>query len=100
MSRRPPRSTRTDTLLPSPPHFRSHKLGTNPFAFGFVGSSDFHNGLSDSTESAYAGNGLNSTDPKVNLPDPAFAKAILSQKVNPAGEAAPAANMQIGRAQV
>ena len=69
------------------------KLGANPFAFGFVGSSDFHNGLSDSAESAYAGNGLNSTDPEVNLPDKAFARQILSQKVDPTGAGAPAANM-------
>jgi len=29
--------------------------GANPYRFGFVGGSDFHNGLSDSAESAYGG---------------------------------------------
>ncbi len=57
------------------------KVGANPFKLGFVAASDFHNGLSDSAESAYAGNSLFSTDPRVNLPDLEFARAILSQKV-------------------
>jgi len=30
-------------------------LGVNPFKFGVVGTSDFHNGLSDSSEGDYAG---------------------------------------------
>ncbi len=57
------------------------KVGTNPYKLGFVAASDFHNGLSDSAESAYAGAGLSSSDPKVNLPDLEFARAILSQTV-------------------
>ncbi|MBW8785817.1 MAG: DUF3604 domain-containing protein [Novosphingobium sp.] len=64
------------------------RLGTNPWKLGFVGSSDFHNGLSNADENAYAGNGLSSTDPRVNLPDREFARRILSQdphaSVNPA----------------
>lgn len=54
------------------------RLGRNPFKLGFVGGSDFHNGQSDSRESAYAGVGLSSTAPGVNLPDRAFAEDILS----------------------
>ncbi len=56
------------------------KVGANPFKLGFVAASDFHNGLSDSAENAYAGNSLFSTDPRVNLPDLEFARRILSQK--------------------
>lgn len=32
-----------------------NRIGVNPFHFGFAGGSDFHNGLSDSSESAYNG---------------------------------------------
>lgn len=60
------------------------KVGTNPFKLGFVAASDFHNGLSDSAESSYAGNGLSSTDPRVNLPDLNYARKILSQTVGAA----------------
>ncbi|MGE3690406.1 MAG: DUF3604 domain-containing protein [Novosphingobium sp.] len=60
------------------------KIGGNPFKLGFVAASDFHNGLSDSAENAYAGNSLFSTDPQVNLPDRAFARKILSQTVGAA----------------
>ncbi len=70
------------------------KVGANPFAYGFVASSDFHNGLSDSAESSYAGNGLNSTDPKVNLPDREFASLILGQKMQ-GGDGPP--NLSHGR---
>ena len=55
------------------------KAGANPFKFGFVGGTDFHNGLSNADENAYAGAGLNRTDPKVNLPDREFARRILSR---------------------
>jgi hypothetical protein len=55
------------------------RTGANPFKFGFVSGSDFHNGLSDSAEGAYAGIGLSSTDPKVNLPDLEFARRVLMQ---------------------
>lgn len=56
------------------------KVGANPFKLGFVAATDFHNGLSDSAENAYAGNSLFSTDPRVNLPNLEFARKILSQK--------------------
>jgi hypothetical protein len=56
------------------------KVGANPFKLGFVAASDFHNGLSDSAENAYAGNSLFSTDPRANLPNLEFARKILSQK--------------------
>jgi Protein of unknown function (DUF3604) len=32
-----------------------HTGGVNPFKYGFVGASDYHDGLSDSSESAYGG---------------------------------------------
>jgi hypothetical protein len=41
--------------------------GVNPYKFGFVGGSDFHNGLSDSAESAHVGT-VGAVDPN-NLPD-------------------------------
>lgn len=42
--------------------------GSNPYKYGFVGGSDFHNGLSDSAESAYAGT-LGATDLSKKLPN-------------------------------
>jgi hypothetical protein len=42
--------------------------GANPFKYGFVGASDFHNGLSDSAEGAYAGT-IGATDPTKAPPD-------------------------------
>ena len=69
------------------------KVGTNPYRYGFVGASDYHNGLSDSRESAYAGHSLFSSDPKVNLPDLEFARAILSQTVGDDGGPATAMKM-------
>ncbi len=60
------------------------RVGANPFKLGFVAGTDFHNGLSDSAENAYAGNSLFSSDPQVNLPDLEFARRILSQKVGAA----------------
>ncbi len=56
------------------------KVGANPFKLGFVAASDFHNGLSDSIEGAYAGNGAASTDPRVNLPELEHARKILTQQ--------------------
>lgn len=61
------------------------RVGANPYKLGFVAATDFHNGLSDSAESAYAGVSLFSSDPKANLPDKAFATAILSQKLRADG---------------
>jgi hypothetical protein len=45
----------------------THTNGVNPYKYGIVGASDFHNGLSDSAESAYVGT-IGAADPN-NLPD-------------------------------
>jgi len=42
--------------------------GVNPYKYGFVGASDFHNGLSDSAETAFAGT-FGAIDPTKALPD-------------------------------
>ena len=42
--------------------------GVNPYKYGVVGASDFHNGLSDSAEGAYAGT-VGAVDPTKALPD-------------------------------
>jgi hypothetical protein len=42
--------------------------GVNPFKYGFVGGTDFHNGLSESAESAYAGLQV-AIDPAKRIPD-------------------------------
>lgn len=42
--------------------------GVNPYKYGIVGASDFHNGLSDSAESAFAGT-FGATDPTKAPPD-------------------------------
>jgi hypothetical protein len=63
------------------------KVGGNPYKLGFVGSSDFHSGLSNADENAYAGVGALSIDPKVNLPSREQARKILSAP--PSGGAHP-----------
>jgi hypothetical protein len=52
------------------------KTGVNPYKLGFVAASDFHNGLSTSAESAFAGF-VFGVDPKTTLPDQAGAKKVL-----------------------
>jgi hypothetical protein len=42
--------------------------GVNPYKYGIVGASDFHNGLSDSAETAFAGT-FGAIDPTKALPD-------------------------------
>jgi Protein of unknown function (DUF3604) len=42
--------------------------GVNPYKYGIVGASDFHNGLSDSAESAFVGT-FGAVDPSKKLPD-------------------------------
>lgn len=42
--------------------------GVNPFKYGIVGASDYHNGLSDSAEQAYVGT-YGAIDPSQQLPD-------------------------------
>jgi len=53
-----------------------HRVGANPYKFGVVGASDFHNGISASDENAYAGS-PGGIDPKVNVPDGDAAKRQL-----------------------
>lgn len=43
------------------------RAGANPYHFGYVGGSDFHDGLSTSREDAYGGN-VGGIDPNVNVP--------------------------------
>lgn len=52
------------------------KIGVNPYKLGFVGGSDFHNGLSTSAENAFAGF-VFGVDPNVTVPDAAAAKKVL-----------------------
>lgn len=54
----------------------SRETGANPFKFGLVGGSDFHNGLSTSDQKAYAG-GMGGVDPTVPPPDPETVKRRL-----------------------
>jgi hypothetical protein len=73
------------------------KVGANPFKLGFVGGSDFHNGLSNADENAYAGQGEFSAVPDVTLPDRAGAAKILGLAGAPAaalGAAEPGAENQ------
>jgi hypothetical protein len=50
--------------------------GVNPYKYGFVGASDFHNGLSTSSEDAFAGN-ASGTDPSRPISNPEdFLKAM------------------------
>jgi hypothetical protein len=57
------------------------RVGANPFKLGFVGGSDFHNGLTNADESAYAGVLHFSVDPAVNLPDREYAKQVFAPRV-------------------
>jgi hypothetical protein len=52
------------------------KVGANPYKFGVVGASDWHNGISTSDEKATAGT-PGGIDPNVNLPDGDAAKKLL-----------------------
>ena len=66
------------------------KVGTNPFKMGFVGASDFHNALSASDESAFAG-GANSLDQATMYPEMDRAREALdmtglSKVVRPNGQ--------------
>ncbi len=56
------------------------RVGVNPYKLGFVGATDFHSGLSNSAENAYAGTGALSVDPNVNLPDRELAKRVLAPR--------------------
>jgi hypothetical protein len=54
------------------------RTGANPFKFGAVGATDFHNGLSTSDENAF--NGLEGIDPAKDEPSPQVAKDLLEHK--------------------
>lgn len=54
----------------------AEKAGANPYKFGVVGGSDFHNGISASDEKAFGGS-PGGVDPNVNLPDGDAAKRQL-----------------------
>jgi hypothetical protein len=51
--------------------------GVNPYKLGFVGASDYHNGLSTSAENAFAGF-VFGVDPAVTLPDAEAASKVLN----------------------
>jgi hypothetical protein len=52
------------------------KTGVNPYKLGFVGASDFHNGLSTSAENAFAGF-VFGVDPKTTVPEADAARKVL-----------------------
>ena len=52
------------------------KIGVNPYKLGFVAASDFHNGLSTSAESAFAGF-VFGVDPNATVPEAEAAKKVL-----------------------
>jgi hypothetical protein len=54
-------------------------LGVNPFKFGVVGASDFHSGLSTSSESAFGG-GLGGIDPTKDYPNAEAARKALTRR--------------------
>lgn len=54
------------------------RTGANPFKFGAVGATDFHNGLSTSDENAF--NGLEGIDPAKDAPALEAAKEMLGHK--------------------
>jgi hypothetical protein len=56
------------------------KVGFNPYKLGFVAATDFHSGLSNSDENAYAGMGALSVDPNVNLPSREMAMKLLAPR--------------------
>jgi Protein of unknown function (DUF3604) len=67
--------------------------GVNPYKYGIVGASDFHNGLSDSAENAYVGT-VGAVDPTKALPDiDSFRQRLESVKLatKPADAGAPTA---------
>ena len=56
------------------------KVGANPYKLGFVAATDYHSGLSNSDENAYAGQGALSVDPNVNLPNRETAIKVLAPR--------------------
>jgi hypothetical protein len=53
------------------------KIGINPYKLGFVAATDFHNGLSTSSENAYAGF-VFGIDPNTTFPGTEEAKKVLT----------------------
>ncbi len=53
------------------------KVGVNPYKLGYVGASDFHNGLSTAREDAFAGF-VFGVDPKTTVPAAGAAKKVLT----------------------
>jgi hypothetical protein len=60
------------------------KIGVNPYKLGFVGATDYHNGLSTSSENAFAGGvfGVDPTNDK-SLPDREASKTFLTPQLKP-----------------
>ncbi|MBL6750542.1 MAG: DUF3604 domain-containing protein [Nevskia sp.] len=54
-------------------------VGVNPYKFGVVGATDFHSGLSTSSEDAYAG-GIGGIDPTTDYPNAEAAKKALTRR--------------------
>jgi hypothetical protein len=66
------------------------RTGVNPYQFGFVGASDFHDGLSTSSEAAFGGS-ANGIDPETNLPTAEEVKKAFS------GEAISGSKLEVVR---
>lgn len=56
------------------------KVGANPYKLGFVAATDFHSGLTDSAEDAYAGSGALSTPRGAELPSKELAQKLLAPR--------------------
>ena len=56
------------------------KVGTNPYKLGFVAATDFHSGLTDSAEDAYAGAGALSTPRGAEPPSRELAQKLLAPR--------------------
>ena len=56
------------------------RVGANPYKLGLVAATDFHSGLSNSDENAYAGQGALSIDPNANLPSREEAMQLLAPR--------------------
>jgi hypothetical protein len=57
--------------------FIQQQVGVNPYKFGVVGATDFHDGLSTSNEDAFGGT-LNGIDPRTDVPDAATLGKIFT----------------------
>jgi hypothetical protein len=56
------------------------KVGANPYKLGFVAATDYHSGLTDSAEDAYAGLGALSTPRGAELPSRELAQKLLAPR--------------------